>query len=137
MEVSALPEPHLRPEWPAIERILERAVTEGETFDPAIDCLWVAYERGTIFGCVTTRLETNGTAELRLVSGIRLKEWIAPMEAMLTSWARDCGAHRFVSRGRVGWGRFAKRHGWAALGLDDEGKAGFSKQLLDRGPEHR
>lgn len=130
MEVSALPEPHLRPEWPAIERLLCDATDDGaDIFDPSLDCLWVAYERGTIFGCVTTRLETNGTAELRLVSGTRLKEWIAPMEAMIASWARLCGATRLASRGRKGWARHSRAFGWALLETDDENKIIFEKRL--------
>lgn len=128
MQISVLPEPQTHPLWPQIEQELALAVTDAEAFDPAIDVLWCAYD-DAFWGFATTRLRTDGVAELRCVSGTRFREWIGPMEAEVCDWARHCGADRMVSRGRKGWVRLARTFGWAPTGTDDEGKTLFTKDL--------
>jgi hypothetical protein len=126
--ISTLPEPQSHPAWPDIEALLATAATDTQPYDPAFDVVWIAFD-GAIWGAATTRLQTDGDAELLCVAGKRFREWIGPMEAEMCAWARLCGAGRFVSRGRDGWGRFAAAFGWDALGTDENGKALFFKEL--------
>lgn len=133
MEISHLPDPHLRADWPVIEAMLAPA-SEAETFDPAIDVCWLAYEDGMALGAATTRLRDDGVAELRLVGGHEFRRWIGPMEAVVCDWARLCGAYRLISRGRKGWVRLARTFGWVPLGTDDEGKETFEKWLDEVAP---
>lgn len=109
--------------------MLGMAEPEGDIFDPSIDFLWLAIEDGTVWGAVTTRLTTDKIAELRLVAGARLRDWIAPMNGEIEAWARHCGARKLVTRGRKGWARFNRAFGWAVLGIDDENKWNFEKRL--------
>ena len=111
--------------------------TEADTFDPEIDVCWLAYEDGIAFGAVTTRLRTDGVAELRLVGGHEFRRWIGPAEAVVCEWAREAGASRLISRGRKGWVRLARTFGWVPLGTDDEGKETFEKPLAGRGEGNR
>lgn len=128
--VSSLPEPERHAFWPDVERILKPALTDDqEVFDPAIDTAWVAYSGEVIFGAATTRLRTDGIAELRLAGGARHREWVGPLDEAVTAWARLCGAHRLTMRGRKGWARYARAFGWAATDPDDEGKLVFEKVL--------
>lgn len=129
MDVSHLPDPQARQDWPVIERMLTPALSGDDLLDPAIDVVWIAYDSQTLFGAVTTRLRTDGIAELRLVGGARFREWIGPVEEMVSEWARNCGSPKLISRGRKGWGRFAAAFGWVALGTDDENKMLFEKVL--------
>lgn len=130
MEVSHLPDAVAFHLWPAIERILSRArhSEEVEIFDPAIDVAWIAYDGPILWGACTTRLRTDGIAEVRLIGGKRFREWIGPLDEEVTKWARACGAPRLETRGRVGWKRFSSRFGWAELATDDD-QIIFEKRL--------
>jgi hypothetical protein len=128
--ISTLPEPETHPAWPEIERLLLKATAEGAQPFGEHHVLWAAIEDDIIWGVATTRLKADETeTELLCVAGTRFREWIGLMEAEMCAWSRLCGARRFVSRGRHGWGRFARQMGWDALGLDDDGKALFFKEL--------
>lgn len=129
MIISYVPDPQARPDWPVIEAMLAPALSGNELFDPAIDVVWIAYDSRTLFGAATTRLRADGIAELRLVGGARFREWIGPVEEMVSDWARRCGSPKLTSRGRKGWGRFARPFGWVDLGTDDENKMLFEKVL--------
>ena len=129
MIVSTLPNAGSREDWPQIEALLATAVDDETTFDPAIDVVWIAYVGSTIFGAATTRLRSDGIAELRLIGGARFREWIGPLDGAVTGWARLCGSPKLISRGRYGWARFNRRFGWVALGRDDEHKIMFEKVL--------
>jgi hypothetical protein len=129
MELSWLPDPHLRPDWPVVEAMLRPALTGSELFNPAIDVCWLIYEGRTALGAATTRLTTDGIAELRLAGGTRFREWIGLLDETVTDWARQAKASRLRMVGRKGWARFAARFGWASLGCDDDGKAMFEKVL--------
>src|SRR5690348_12269882 len=98
MELSWLPDPHLRADWPIIEAMLAPA-TEADTFDPTIDVCWLAYEDGVAFGAVTTRLRTDGVAVLRLVGGHGFRRWGRLAERTVCEWAREAGASRLIARG--------------------------------------
>lgn len=128
MQISHLPDPHLRADWQVIEAMLAPA-TEADTFDPEIDVCWLAYEDGTALGAATTRLQTDGIAILRLAGGHEFRRWIGLLDQAVTDWARACGATALRMRGRKGWVRFARTFGWVCLGIDDEGKWIFSKEL--------
>lgn len=131
MQVSTLPEGDAHPAFPGILRLLERARTNPahDVFDPAIDTLWIAFEGPTIFGAATTRLTTDGIAELRLAAGTRHREWIALLDSDVTAWARLCQARRLTMVGRKGWARYARAFGWVVRGQDEEGKSIFTKEL--------
>ena len=129
MQVSSLPNAGNREDWPIVEAILTRAKGPDEVFDPAIDVVWIAYVGSTIFGAATTRLRTDGIAELRLIGGSRFREWIGPLDEMVSAWARLCEAPKLISRGRKGWSRFGRELGWVRLSLDDENKTNFEKVL--------
>lgn len=127
--ISWLPDPHLREDWPVIKAMLEPAVERGhDLFDPEIDICWLIYEGSTAVAAATTRLRTNGIAELRLAGGTRLREWVGLLDETVTNWARDAGASRLNMRGRRGWARFAARCGWEAVGRDGD-KMIFEKVL--------
>lgn len=130
MELSHLPDAHLREDWPIIEALLRPALSEpdDELFDPASDVAWAIYEDATLYAAATTRLRTDGIAELRLAGGTRLRDWIGLLDEAVTDWARLCGATALNMRGRKGWGRFAAACGWDCLGMD-EGKMLFTKEL--------
>lgn len=127
LELSYLPDPTAREDWPIIEAMLAPA-SETDVFDPAIDVCWIAYEGNVLLGAFTTRLTTDGIAHLRLVGGHEFRRWFREGEEMVTEWARAAGASRLVARGRMGWRRVMPA-GWVSLGTDDEGKALFSKDL--------
>jgi hypothetical protein len=132
--ISWLPDPQLRADWPIVEAMLRPALSEpdDELFNPAIDVCWAAYEDGALYGAATTRMRTDGIAELRLAGGTRFREWIGLLDGIVTNWARDAGASRLNMRGRCGWLRFAARFGWVPLGKDDDGKMLFEKVLSNR-----
>ena len=129
MQISSVPEAASFHLWPAVEQILAPAADFEDVFDPASDVLWIAYDRGVIFGAATTRLMADGEAELRLIGGTRFREWIAPLDEAVCGWARACGSPRLTARGRKGWARFNRAFGWVAHAVDDEGKIEFSKGL--------
>ena len=129
MQISSLPDAHCREDWPQIEAILSTAVDADTVHDPAIDVVWIAYVGSTIFGAATTRLRSDGIAELRLIGGARFREWIGPLDEAVTGWARLCGSPKVISRGRKGWARFNRAFGWAATAQDNEHKIMFEKVL--------
>jgi hypothetical protein len=129
LELSWLPDPHLRPDWPVVEAMLRPALTGDELFNPDIDVCWLIYEGRTAIGAATTRLTTDGVAELRLAGGTRFREWIGLLDETVTAWARQAKASRLRMVGRCGWARFAARFGWVPLGKDNDGKAIFEKAL--------
>lgn len=129
MEVSYLPDPERHPLWQGIKELLRPAADFGGI--PVHDedeLVWIAFEGPTLFGAVTTLCWNDGEAEIRLGAGTRLADWIEPMEATVSAWARDCGAKTLTLRGRKGWARFAARFGWAPLGEED-GRMIFGKGL--------
>lgn len=129
MQVSSLPDAHCREDWGAIEAILSTAVDTNDIHDPACDVVWIAYEGTTIFGAATTRLRSDGVAELRLIGGARLRDWIGPLDEAVTAWARLCGSPKVMSRGRRGWTRYNNAHGWVVAGQDEDHKIMFEKVL--------
>ena len=124
-----MPDPERHPLWDGIKALLKPAADYGETSVHAPDELvWIAYEGGQIFGAVTTLCWDDGEATILLGAGTRLKDWMEPMEAVVSAWARDCGAERLTLRGRKGWARFARAFGWVASGEED-GRMIFEKEL--------
>jgi hypothetical protein len=128
VEISHLPAPHLRADWPIIEAMLAPA-TETDTFNPEIDVCWLAYEGGTALGAATTRLQTDGIAVLRLAGGHEFRRWIGLLDEAVTDWARACGATALRMWGRKGWVRFARTFGWVPQHQEDDGKWLFTKDI--------
>lgn len=131
MELSLLLEPERHPAWPAIEALLRPAARYGgvETFEPGVDWLWIAFEGPTVFAAAVTRFYEDGDAELRMAAGTRLNDWVGLLDAAVSAWARDGGAHKLIMRGRKGWERFSDRFGWVATGNDEGGRTMFEKEL--------
>lgn len=125
-----MPDPERHPLWEGIAALLKPAADYGGL--PVRDegeLVWIAFDGPVLFGAVTTLCWDDGEAEIRLGAGARLKDWIEPMEAAVSAWARDCGARILTLRGRKGWGRFARPFGWVATGFDHDGRAIFEKEL--------
>lgn len=93
------------------------------------ELVWVAIDGPTIVGAATTLLWDDGEAELRLAGGQKHREWISPLDATVSAWAKAAGANKLTMRGRKGWGRYARPFGWVALGTDDDGLHIYEKDL--------
>lgn len=91
------------------------------------ELVWIGIDQGKVMAAATTRMLDQDTAELINVGGESLRRWVADMETLLCSWARDAGARKFVTRGRKGWLRF--KLGWAPIGSDENGMILFEKAL--------
>jgi hypothetical protein len=128
VNVSFLPEPEKHPLWNDIRQLLKPAAEYGGIgIRDDGEFVWIAFDGPTIFAAMTT-FYADGVAEIRLACGSRLNDWIAPFEAAVSAWARECGASKLIMRGREGWGRFARPFGWARLGTED-GKHLYEKAL--------
>lgn len=117
MQVSLLPQAVSFHLWPAIEAMLKPA---GEGFDPDTDLVWVIFENGTLYGAATTRLRDDHVAEVQMIGGARFKDWMAPLDEILTDWAGTVGATKILACGRKGWARFNRAFGWVASGQDGD-----------------
>ena len=129
MIVSYLPDPESHPLWNGIRALLKPAADYGEIpiFGDG-ECLWVAIDGPTIFAAGTTLLWNDGDAEIRLCGGARHREWVEEALEIVETWARSAGARRLIMRGRRGWERSVKRHGWVVAGIED-GRTLFQKVL--------
>ncbi len=128
--ISWLPEPECHPLWSGIYALLEPAAKLGGV--PVLeenDLVWIAIDGPTIIAAATTRLLKDGPAELKHVGGGHMKDWFETFEAVLCAWALDCGADRFISRGRKGWGRLNAPLGWAVTG-NENGLILYEKVLI-------
>jgi len=130
VQISYLPDADSHPLWPGIAALLQPAADLGDidVFEPG-DVAWIMFDGPTVFAAAITRLLPGDEAELRLAGGTRMQEWVGLLDGTVSAWARDCGAYRLIMRGRKGWGRFARRFGWTALGTDDAGRMMFEKEL--------
>jgi hypothetical protein len=127
--VSYLPDPESHPLWNGIRELLRPAAEYGGIpIKDEDELVWVAIDGPTIFAAATTLLWNDGEAELRLAGGARHREWIAPLDEMVSAWARDAGATRLTMRGRKGWARYARAFGWVVSGTED-GKQLYEKVL--------
>ena len=124
MQISWLPDPESHPLWNDIYQLLKPAADFGGmgVRDDG-ELVWIAFEGPVLFGAATTFLQGED-AQIRCVAGTRFKEWGRQMEAVLSEWARDCGAARLTARGRKGWSRIYPSFGWVALG-DNEYQKGL------------
>lgn len=129
MEIAWLPEPERHPLWTEILRLLERGVFSPQAVIDTNDWVWIIYDGPVLRAAATTRLHEDGEACLLLAGGHRFQEWIGLLDETVAKWARSGGANRLTMRGRRGWERFAKRFGWRALGLDDDGLIQFQKDI--------
>jgi hypothetical protein len=91
------------------------------------ELVWIAYDGPTLFGAGTTVLMLDGEARIIACGGFDHKRWIKQAEAVVSAWARDCGARTLTMRGRMGWARYF-RAGWAVSKRDD-GQFDYSKEL--------
>ena len=90
------------------------------------ELVWVAIDNNIIVGAGTTVLLTDGTAEILACGGVRHREWVKQAEAVVSAWARDCGATKLTMRGRRGWARYFA--GWDRS-QDDDGNWIYEKDL--------
>ena len=130
MEFSYLPDPEQHPCWDGIVSILKPAADYGDipVKEPEDD-VWIVFEGQTIFAAVVTRQLDEHECEVRLIGGVRAREWLPYAEGVLCQWARDCGAWRLTARGRRGWGRLTRDLGWKPLGRDDAGRMLYERDL--------
>lgn len=127
MIVSYLPEPDTHPLWTDIQRLLKPATNDDlPTVEPN-ELVWIAFEGDTLFGAGTTVLLTSGEAQILACGGFEHRKWIEQAEALVTRWAKDCGAAKITMRGRRGWARYFCALGWDCSERD--GQFAFEKVL--------
>lgn len=116
MDIGIVPHPESHPLWPGIYDLLEHAAGGQQVWEPEY-VLWIASDGQMVIAAATTRMMSDGNAELMNVAGTRAREWIEPWEAMICDWARFNGAKKIISGGedgsRLGWWRWGRRLGWA------------------------
>lgn len=121
--ISIIPNPEA---WPKHKELLEplaekaglpNIMEEGENLWGAFR--WATSRFGTsmeLIGCVTTRMLSDGDAEIILVAG-EGQDWLPGMLEEIKSWARDEGAEIIHCAGRKGW---AKRFGWEPVKKEND-----------------
>ena len=129
MRIAYLPDAENTSHWEAIEDLLKPAAEMGGIKPKeAEDLIWIAIERGRVWAAFTVRL-VGRVLEIRCAGGGRLFDWVAPCEATLTDFARDCGSKALELRGRRGWSRWARKFGWKYDRDDERGSPVFRKDI--------
>lgn len=124
-----LPRPQLQPYWNDLIDLLAMAAARGNV--PAWqvgDLMWIAIDGGQVIGAASTRLLSDGRAELKHVAGTRVREWYPDLEDKICAWAANSGASVIVAEGRRGWVPLVARLGWKVAGSSD-GRTLFEKVL--------
>lgn len=125
MNVTIVPVEYIDRFWDEVCPILEPAVefTSGRfNVSDVYDGLhrgqyhlWVAFDgNAKIVGSVVTEVVNypqKRCLNLHFIGGVSLKSWIAPMNEMLSKWAKDQSCELIEGHGRIGWSRFVKRYG--------------------------
>lgn len=103
--------------WPDARAMLQSAAARG---DGRIDLdgrhIWTVTDGSCLVACATTRTTLDGHAEVELVGGTRVREWLADLSDIICRWAGDEGMLSVRAYGRRGWRRIL---GWDILGEDD------------------
>lgn len=120
IETGYLPNPEGWHLWTDVIALIDTAARRGGC-EPWVegDLLWIAIDGGAVIGAATTRLLTNGNAELKHVAGVRGREWFGRLDAQIEEWARANGCRLAVSRGRKGWRPIVEKWGWRVVGQED------------------
>ena len=112
--------------WQAARPMLQAAADRG---DGRIDLdgrhIWAITDGGCLVACATTRTTLDGHAEVELVGGGRVREWLADLSAIICRWASDEGMRSVRAYGRPGWRRILD---WDVLGVED-GSVVYEKRL--------
>ena len=125
------------PLWPVARAMLQQAADRG---DGIINLdgrhIWTVTDGRTLVACATTRTTLDGHAEVELVGGTRVREWLAALSDLVCRWAADEGMRSVRAYGRPGWRRIL---GWDVLGMDDgavvyERMIGYRPQQSDHLP---
>lgn len=111
--------------WKEIEPFMEKAAnyTYGRyTCDDIYDSvkehdyqLWVAFESSKIKGAVVTNVIIYPKRKVLCMTfcgGIDLKEWKAPMLALLQKYAADIGCDGIEATARRGWAKVFENDGY-------------------------
>jgi hypothetical protein len=133
IQVSMVPKELVDSCWEQVEPYMEKAskYTYGRyTCDDIYDSvkehdyqLWIAFEEGKIKGAVVTNAIVYPKRKLlamQFCGGIELKEWKAPMLALLQRFARDIGCDGIESTGRPGWSKVFKNDGFKEVWMSYE-----------------
>ena len=124
-----MPDPESWHLWNDVLALLDTAAVRGGI--PAWsdgDLLWIAIDNGQVIGAATSRLMSDGNAELKNVAGTRMREWHGDLEGTICDWARCHACPLIVSRGRKGWIPIVRKWGWQKVGEED-GLTLFEKVL--------
>lgn len=129
MQVSLVPEDHVRTMWPKVKPHMERAAeyTYGRyDVDDILDSiiqyghqLWIAFDKTkTVKGAVVTVMKQypkKKYLDLTFIGGDDALTWKEPMLKMLQHWAYDNDCDGIESSGRLGWGRALRNDGYKML----------------------
>jgi hypothetical protein len=63
--------------------------------------------------------------------GCQHRRWLKQGEAVMTAWARACGARKLITRGRKGWARYCRAFGWVASSNLGSGRMLYEKALIN------
>lgn len=129
MLITWVAEPESHPLWPQMYAALNSAADRGngDAWAPT-DWVFTAVENKTILGICAVRERDDGNAEIMNIAGTRFREWLGPLDEVLSAWARENGAERFINIGRKGWARAAGHLGWVCTGESD-GMYNYEKVL--------
>jgi len=100
--------------WEDVKRHLEPAA--GRNGIPLLeqhDLVWIVAHDGKLKGAATTRLSSEGYAEVVLVGGRDHRLWLKQLDQKIGEWATSEGCHTLAACGRKGWRRSL---GWDVLG---------------------
>ncbi len=116
--------------WPVVRPWIETACTKGDgwwTIDALEDLIsdgravvWVLASNGVpIAGVVTTICDWDGrkVAEIIITGGEGILEHAPEHFGQIDIWAKAHGASEIVMRGRRGWARALKPHGYEEIAV--------------------
>lgn len=83
------------------------------------DLVWVVIDDDPM-AAATTRITTDGFAEVILVGGKGWQGWIADLSRLICAWAKDEGMASVRAYGRKGWVKILPQLGWRVVGEDNE-----------------
>jgi hypothetical protein len=129
MQIGSVPAPLEWTHWPQAEAFLEPARKLGG-FDSVIDpdeALWAVMDEGELIGCATAWLG-DGFVEVPLVGGRDCRRWIAELDQVIGSAAKEAGATWMRAMGRRGWIKILCALGWEVVGEVD-GSTVYRREL--------
>lgn len=128
MQVTLVPREYIDDVWGRIERFMGMAAeytfgryTADDIKDSILNYehdLWMAFDGEDIKGVVVTNFVQYPRMRclaMQFTAGEDLKDWKAPMLALLQRWARDNNCDKIESSGRPGWPRVLRDDGAEVL----------------------